>query len=249
MVPWETLRRLLGLPADMEPPDSAELVRMAVDQPRHARLIGMALRGRAPKEAPAAMLVAAYERGALPAERAMELLGSVGHAAGYETARAVLFGESSAVACTAAGVACARMLGRRAEADLSIALRLTATREAREGAALGLCEIGTSEAAATVAEAGRDGRIRIRVAARCAARMPFDAEFWLEQLESSDARCRRYGTELVYELLASSAAGDGRERLEELGERGKDAVRAALGDESLYMLPEKREILARWIGR
>lgn len=247
MVPWETLRRLLGLPADMDPPGSVELVRMAIEQPQHARLIGMALRGRAPKETPAALLMAAHERGALSALSVAELLGCVGHGAAYDTVRAMLFAELDNKAHAAAGIACARILGRRAEADLSIAVRASRSREGREGAALGLCELGSAEAAGTIMEAGRDGRIRIRVAARCAARMPFDAAFWIEQLESSDARCRRYGTELVYELLASSAAVDARERLEELGDRGKDAVRAALEDPNLYMLPEKREVLARWL--
>ena len=33
MVPWETLRRLLGLPPRMEPPGSVDLVRMAIEQP------------------------------------------------------------------------------------------------------------------------------------------------------------------------------------------------------------------------
>lgn len=249
MVPWETLRRLLGLPADMDPPGSTELVGMAIEQPRHSRLIAMALRGRVPKETPAAMLIAAYERGTLPAERVAELLGSIGHGAGYDTVRTMLFEDEDTDAAAAAGVACARILGRRAEADLSIAVRASISREGREGAALGLCELGSAEAAASIAEAGRDGRIRIRLAARCAARMPFDASFWIEQLESTDARCRRYGTELVYELLASSGAIDARERLEELGDRGKEAVRAALEDTSLYMLPEKRDVLARWIAK
>ncbi|HEY8428686.1 MAG TPA: hypothetical protein VIL20_09945 [Sandaracinaceae bacterium] len=248
MVPWDALRRLLGLPADMSPPDSVDLVRMAIDRPRHARLIGMALRGCVPKEAPAAMLVAAGERGALPPYAVAELLGCVGHAAGYAAARALLFGENDAKTYAAAGIACARILGARAEADLSIALRASPTREAREGAAIGLCEIGSAEAAATIAEAGRDGRVRMRLAARCAVRMPFDASYWLEQLESSDLRSRRYGTELVYELLAGGGATDARRHLYELGDRAKEAVRAALEDPRLYMLPEKREVLARWVG-
>lgn len=243
MVPWETLRRLLGLPADMEPPDSAALVRFAIAEPRQARLIAMALRGRVPKEAPAAMLMAAHDRGALPARRVAELLGCVGHAAGYRTVLAMLY-AAEADACAAAGVAAARMLGRRADADLTLALSAGPERGHREGAALGLCEIGTEEAAASVAEAGRDGRIRMRVAIRCAVRMPFDARFWLEQLESVRVRERRYGTHLVYELLTISTEDD--PRLEALGERGKAAVRIALDDPALYMLPDKRDALARW---
>ncbi len=249
MVPWETLRRLLGLPADTQPPGSDELVRMAIEQPRHARLIGMALRGRVPKEAPAAMLLTALDRGVLPAERVAELLGCVGHGAGYEAVRTMLFGTDDLDACSPAGVAAARILGRRAEADLSVALHTAPEREGREGAALGLCELGTPEGAATVAEAGREGRIRIRVAARCSARMPFDPAYWVEQLESDDLRARRYATEVVYELLSAAASTDARERLAALGERGRDSVRRALGDAELYMLPEKRDLLARWVAR
>ncbi len=249
MVPWETLRRLLGLPADMQPPGSDDLVRMAIDQPQHARLIGMALRGRVPKEVPAAMLLTALDAGALSAERVAELLGCVGHGVAYDAVRAMLFGADDPSACTAAGIASARILGRRAEADLSVALRAAPEREGREGAALGLCELGTAAAAVTVAEAGRDGRIRIRVAARCSARMPFDADYWLEVLETGDLRSRRYATEVVYELLSSAGHTDARERLSALGERGREGVRRALEDEELYMLPEKRSILARWVAR
>lgn len=248
MVPWETLRRLLGLPADKAPPDSAELVRLAIAEPRHARLIAMALRGRVPKEAPAAMLMAALDRGALSPARVAELLGAVGHGAGYRTVLAMLYAPEESDACEAAGVAAARILGRRADADLSVALSAGPERVNREGAALGLCEIGSEEAAASVAEAGRDGRIRIRVAVRCAVRMPFDASFWLELLESIDVRDRRYGTQLVYELLASPSAVEAPERLAELGARAKEAVRIALADPALYMLPDKRETLARWLG-
>jgi hypothetical protein len=248
MVPWETLRRLLGLPVGLDPPDSAELVRMAIAEPRHARLIAMALRGRVPKEAPAAMLVAAFEKGTLGAERVAELLGCVGHAAGYATVVTMLYSRDEVDACAAAGIAAARILGRRAEADLSIALSAAPERAGREGAALGLFEIGSEEAAASIAAAGLDGRVRTRVAARCAARLPFDASFWIEQLESPDVHARRYGTELVYELLAGVPVGEARERLQALGERAKVAVSAALRDPEIYMLPDKRDVLARWIA-
>jgi hypothetical protein len=77
--------------------------------------------------------------------------------------------------------------------------------------------------------------------------MPFDAAFWLDQLESPRLRDRRYGTHLVYELLASPASSGAREHLDALGDRAKVAVRGALDDPQLYMLPEKRELLARWI--
>lgn len=248
MVPWETLRRLLGLPADTSPPDSAELVRLAIAEPRHARLIAMALRGRVPKEAPAAMLMAAYEEGALSSTHVAELLGCVGHGVGYRTVLGMLHDPEESEACEAAGLAAARILGQRADTDLTITLSTGPERAHREGAAFGLCEIGTEEAAASVTEAGRDGRIRIRVAVRCAIRMPFDASFWLELLESIDARDRRYGTQLVYELLASPDAVDAPERLAELGNRAKEAVRVALRDPALYMLPDKRELLTRWSG-
>ena len=248
MVPWETLRRLLGLPRDMAPPDTAELARLAIAEPRHARLVAMALRGRVPKEAPAAMLIAAHERGALPSHRVAELLGCVGHASGYRAVLAMLYSADETDACAAAGVAAARILGRRADADLIVALSAGPDRVHREGAALGLSEIGTEEAAASVVEAGRDGRVRMRLAIRCAVRMPFDADFWLDQLESPRLRDRRYGTHLVYELLASPASSGAREHLDALGDRAKSAVRGALSDPELYMLPEKRELLARWIA-
>lgn len=248
MVPWETLRRLLGLPPDMEPPSSIELVRMAVEQPKHVRLIAMVLRGRPPKEAPAAMIAAARERGHLSAARAAELLGCVGHASGYETVRALLFSSEETEACAAAGVAAARILGRRAEADLLLALHAAPERAGREGAAWGLLEIDSAEAAASIVEAGRKGSIRARIAVRCAARLPFDPEFWLEQLESPDRRERRYGTELVYELIGSSSEA-ARGKLSALGDRGRDAVRRALDDPELYMLPEKRDALMRWAAQ
>jgi hypothetical protein len=247
MVPWETLRRLLGLPADMEPPDSVALVRMALDQPRHTRVIAMALRGRTPKEAPAAIALAAYERGRIDAPRVAELLGAVGHAAGYAAVRSVLLTSADRDACEQAGRAMARILGQRADEDLVLALRLAPSREGREGAAAGLCELGSAEAAASVAEAGLDGRIRVRVAARTIVRLPFDAEHWLELLEASELRARRLATEVVYELVNSVAFdGPGTAELSELGERGKAAVRRALSDRELYMLPDKREQLTQW---
>lgn len=249
MVPWETLRRLLGLPADMAPPDSVELVRMALEQPRNTRVIGMALRGRTPKEAPAAIALAAYEAGTLSEARLVELLGSIGHAAGYEMARTLLLTSEDRDTCDQAGLAMARILGRRAEDDLTLALRIAPTREGREGAVLGFCELGSEEGAASVAEAGLDGRIRVRVAARSMMRLPFDAEHWLELLEAPDLRARRLATEVVYELLSSVAfEGPGAHELEQLGDRGKEAVRRALADGELYMLPDKREQLTTWVA-
>src|SRR5688572_6629670 len=62
VLPWETLRRLLGLPTGMALPSAIELTRMAIEEPRRARLIGMALMVHTPTEVPAAMLVAALER-------------------------------------------------------------------------------------------------------------------------------------------------------------------------------------------
>jgi hypothetical protein len=195
------------------------------------------------------MLIAGHERGALPPERIAELLGCVGHGSGYPTVHALLRGSEEPDVCAAAGVACARLLGSRAEADLLLALNVAELRATREGAALGLCELGTAEAAASVAEAGRVGRIRIRVAARCAARMPFDADLWLSILEAPDSRSRRLATEVVYELLAHASDHASVGALDDLGQRGKQAVRRALEDTELYMLPDKRELLARWAGR
>jgi hypothetical protein len=245
VLPWETLRRLLGLPSDMEPPGSAELVRMAIEEPRRARLIGMALGGHTPKEPPAGMLAAALEAGAITPELAAELLGAVGHRSGYRTVRAMLFEPEQGGAAEAAGVAMARILGHDATADLSLALRGASEREAREGAALGLCELGDPGAAAVIAEAGRDGRVRARTAARCIARLPFDPEEWLAQLNAEALEARRLATEVVY-VLVRKGDEEARERLDLLGEPGRHAVRRALDVEELYMLPDKREALEGW---
>jgi hypothetical protein len=230
----------------MEPPGSVDLVRLAIAEPRRARLVAMALDGHPPKEPPAGMLLAALDAGALPAELAAELLGAVGHATGYRTVRGMLFDPERGEAAEAAAVAMARMLGQQAVADLSLALRGATSREAREGAAQGLCEIGDPGAAATIAEAGRDGRIRARTAARCLARLPFDPEEWAAQLEAEPVTARRLATELVYVLVRQNDLG-ARERLEALGDRGRRAVRRCLADEALTMLPDKREALAQWI--
>jgi hypothetical protein len=247
VLPWETLRRLLGLPNDMEPPGSVELVRMALEEPRRGRLIGMALAGHPPKEPPAGMLIAALDAGRIPAKLGAELLGAVGHRAGYRSVRAMLFDPERPEAAEAAGVAMARILGRQAVADLSLALH-GPSREAREGAALGLCELGEAGAAAAVAEAGRDGRVRARVAARCVARLPFDPAEWLAQLEAEPLEARRLATEVVYVLVRQDDE-DARERLEALGDAGRRAVRRALDDEALYMLPDKRDALEAWAGQ
>ncbi|HJL16265.1 MAG TPA: hypothetical protein RMH99_11450 [Sandaracinaceae bacterium LLY-WYZ-13_1] len=247
VLPWETLRRLLGLPSDMSPPGSVELVRMALDEPRRARLIGMALSGHTPKEPPAGMLMAALDSGALAPELAAELLGSVGHRAGYRAVRGMLFDAERSAAAAAAGVAMARILGQEASADLSLALRSAPTRQGREGAALGLTELGDVGATGLVTEAGRDGRIRVRTAARCLAGLPFDAEGWVARLDGEALEDRRLATEVVYVLVRKND-DESRARLEALGEPGRRAVRRALIDEALTMLPDKRDALLEWAG-
>lgn len=82
VLPWETLRRLLGLPSGMAPLGASELVRLAIEEPRRARLIGMALAGHPPREPPVGAILGALERGALAPELAVELLGCVGHRSG-----------------------------------------------------------------------------------------------------------------------------------------------------------------------
>ena len=246
MLPWETLRRLLGLPADMQPPGAAELVRLAIDDPRRARLIGMALSGQTPKEAPAGMLVAAHEAGKLAPELVAELLGAVGHRSGYRTVRDMLFDEGVGTAGAPAGVAMARILGREAIGDLSLALRMAPTREGREGGALGLAELEDEEASASVAEAGADGRIRARVVARCVARMPFDPDEWLRRLASGRTEDRRLATEVIWVLVEKGDA-ESHARLAALGPEGREGVRQALEDPDVYMLPEKRDALLAWL--
>ena len=139
----------------------------------------------------------------------------------------------------------ARELAAEAEADLVVALRGAPAREAREGAALGLAELGGQEAAASITHAGAGGIIRARVAARCAATLPFEPAVWLELLESPDVTPRRLATELVYVLVRRDDPS-ARRRLGVLGVRAKDAVRVALEDPALTMLPDKRDALAEW---
>lgn len=248
MLPWETLRRLLGLPSDMDPPGSAELVRLALEEPRRARLVAMALAGQTPKEPPAGMLIAALDAGSLAPELVAELLGAVGHRSGYRTVRAMLFDPELGPAASPAGVAMARIIGREAVGDLSLALRAAPTREGREGGAMGLAELGDPGGAAAIAEAGADGRIRARVVARCVARMPFDPDEWLLRLAAERPEERRLATEVIYVLVEKGDA-DAKARLAALGEEGRAGVRRALDDPELYMLPEKREALAAWLDQ
>ncbi len=70
-------------------------------------------------------------------------------------------------------------------------------------------------------------------------------DLWLELLAAEDHAARRLGTELVYVLLNRNDPG-ARQRLDMLGPRAKMAVREALDDPSLYMLPEKRATLEAW---
>lgn len=248
-MPWETLRRLLGLPSGTAPPSGADLVRLAIEQPSRARLIGMALIGQPPKEGAAGLVLGALDRGQVSDAVGAELLGCVGHGSGYGAVAAMLFDPSaSAGAVAAAGPAMARILGRRAEADLSLALRMGVTREAREGAALGLTEVGSAEAAASIAEAACEGRIRARLAASCAVRLPFDAAHWIELLEAEALAPRRVATEVVYALVMDDH-GEARDALTELGDEGRRALRRALDDEALYMLPDKRRVLEGWLAR
>ncbi|MEC7526472.1 MAG: hypothetical protein VYE22_41730 [Myxococcota bacterium] len=245
MLPWETLRRLLGLPPDMSPLGATELVRLAIDDPRRARIVAMGLRGQRPDEAAAGMILAALDRGTLPPELAAELLGAVGHRAAYDILRAMLLDPEMPNAWAAAGVAMAQVLGLDAGPDLAVAMREAPERGAREGAAFGLAELGDEAAVAGIVEAGLRGLIRARVAARCGADLPFLPELWLQLLASSERTARRLGTELIYVLLNRNDPG-AQERLEALGPRAKSAVREALEDPSLYMLPEKRATLEAW---
>ena len=243
VLPWETLRRLLGLPADMAPPGPAELVRMAIDEPRRARLIGLVLAGHPPREAPAGIVLGALDRGTVSRDLAVELLGAVGHGSGYATARALLFEDPEAA--PGAGVAMAQMLGLRALADLHLALRGAEERECREGAALGLAEVGDASSAVNIAEAGCDGQIRARVAARCVVRLESAPELWLTYLQHASMAHRRFGTEVVYVFLLADDA-ESHAQLDALGEPGRAATREALADPELFMLEDKRDALLQW---
>ncbi len=230
----------------MAPPGPTDLVQLAIEEPRRARLIGMALASHQPTEAPAALLQAALDRDAIRPDIAVELLGCVRHRAGYSLARSCLYNADRRDAAFAAGIAMARIAGPEADSDLIVALWAAPEREGREGAALGLCEIGEAHHAAAIFRAAREGKIRARVAAGCAIQLPFDPELHLELLRSEDRGDRRLGTELVYELLVQS--GDETElRLRELGEEAKWAVQLCLEDAELYMLPDKREALEAWV--
>ncbi|GAB5544578.1 MAG: hypothetical protein RID81_06135 [Sandaracinaceae bacterium] len=245
MLPWETLRRLLGLPSDMPPLGASELVRLALDDPRRARIVAMGLRGLRPDEAAAGMVLAALDRGSFAPELAAELLGAIAHRAGYPVLQAMLLDEEAESAWVAAGVAMARVLGLDSGPDLAVALREAPERGAREGAAFGLAELGDEAALAGIVDAGLRGAIRARVAARCGADLPLVPDLWLELLAAEDHAARRLGTELVYVLLNRNDPG-ARQRLDMLGPRAKMAVREALDDPSLYMLPEKRATLEAW---
>lgn len=229
----------------MAPPGPADLVQLAIDEPRRARLIGMALAGHQPTEAPAALLQSALDRDAIRPDIAVELLGCVRHRAGYALARACLYNADRRDAAYAAGITMARIAGPEADADLTVALWVAPEREGREGAALGLCELGEPHHADAIFRAARDGKIRARVAAGCSLQLPFDPQLHLELLRSEEVADRRLGTELVYELIVQSSNEAGL-RLRELGDEAKWAIQLCLEDDALYMLPEKREALEAW---
>lgn len=244
VLPWDTLRRLLGLPSDMDPPSALSLVEMAVGEPRRSRLIALVLEGMPPREPPAGAVLGALDRGALASDMAAELLGAIGHGSAYRTLITMLYDDVDAAA--AAGVAMAKVLGPRARTDLLAALRGAPTREGREGAALGLTELGDAHAATALTESGCDGLIRARVAARCAVRLTSAPELWLAYLIDERVERRRLGTEVVYVLLLADVP-EARAQLVALGDAGRDAVRTALEDPELFMLPDKREALAAWV--
>lgn len=230
----------------MAPPGPTDLVRLAIEEPRRARLIGMALAGHQPTEAPAALLQSALDRDAIRPDIAVELLGCVRHRAGYTLARSCLYDADRRDAAYAAGIAMARIAGSEADPDLTVAMWAAPEREGREGAALGLCELGERHHAAAIFRAAREAKIRARVAAGCALQLPFDPELHLELLRSTEGPDRRLGTELVYEMLVQ-ATDDAELRLRELGDEAKWAVQLCLEDEDLYMLPDKREALEAWV--
>lgn len=230
----------------MAPPGPTDLVRLAIDEPRRARLIGMALSALQPTEAPAALLQSALDRGAIRPDIAIELLGCVRHGAGYTLARSCLYNAERREAAFAAGIAMARIGGADADADLTVALWAAPEREGREGAALGLCELGEAHHAEAIYRAAREGKIRVRVAAGCSLQLPFDPVLLLELLRSETGADRRLGTELVYELLAQ-ATDEAELRLRELGDEGRWAVQVCLEDPNLTMLPDKRGALEAWV--
>lgn len=243
MSEWETLRRLLGLPADTPPPSPEDLTRLALENPKRARLVGMALRRETSREGPVAIILGALDRGNVDSSLGVELLGCIGHPSGYGTALRALIDKERPEAASIAGVAMARILGARAAPDLLVALARAEGRAGREGAALGLAELGERAHAEFVIEAARQGTIGTRLGARCVARLPFEASRWLTLLENEVASDRRLATEVVYLLVRRTDQA----RLDALGEAGRAAVRRCLDDAAVYMRPEKRDVLATWV--
>lgn len=227
----------------MPVPGPSDLVRLALEEPRRARLIGVALRRLPPKEGPAALVLTALDRGDVDLGLAVELLGCIGHRSGYRVAHAALNDDEHPEVAAQAAIAMARILGHDADADLLLVLWRGEERESREGAAVGLVEHATPADASSIVEAARDGRIRVRIGARCVARLPFEAEDWIELLGSGEVRDRKLATEVVY-LLLRRGDREAQARLIALGALGRKAVARCVEEDD--MLPEKRDLLAAW---
>ena len=229
-------------------PPPWELVTLAMQQPRRARLLGMAITAHPPDEGTVAMILGALERDAVAPALGAELLGYARHPSGAPILRRWLLHQALGPdVAMAAGIGLARVLGADARDDLTVMLSMAPSREGREGAARGLAELGTLIDAASITAAARERRIRARVGVWCAIRLPFDAATWLEVLESDDLSDRRLGTELVYTLVRDPHVAC-EQHLTALGPRAREAVEHALEDAALYMLPEKRETLRSWLN-
>lgn len=143
-----------------------ELVRYALHDPANFKQVDTVLAQRMPDPAAAKLLIAAFEAGTAPAWLVAYLLGRIGAACGYATARAIVLAAPGQLAESYAAVAMVRIRGAQAFGDLAELLNTAPQRTSREAAASGLAEFGSAEAAALILTASQAQTIRAHIARR-----------------------------------------------------------------------------------
>ena len=145
---------------------SIELVRYALHDPANFKQVDAVLAQRMPDPAAAELLIAAFEAGTAPVWLVAYLLGRIGTACGYATARAIVLSAPGQLAESYAAVAMVRIREAQAFGDLAELLKTAPQRASREAAASGLAEFGSAEAAELILTASQAQTIRASIARR-----------------------------------------------------------------------------------
>jgi len=183
--------------------NAIELIDAVVEDHASFKRVGPKLEAMPPDEAAAKRLIRAYKSESVPPWLTAYLLGCVGHAAGYKTAKQILLDNPGLSAESYAGVALAKIRGTEAYRDLKTIIFDDERPKVRRGAAHGLAHRRESDVIPVFIDAFRTKRLPHNDVSWHIAQCGPDDSTLVSLLSNSDGREQKLGCAIADILLWS----------------------------------------------